>query len=174
MCSPTETRSLERISTKKSNTSSNQKWFLFYVFLLLFSFFLFLFLFFAFFTLFFFCFYFLNTFLLSRSTQKGGSQNFTANRCKLWSTKNLDKVMKNKNSTSGSRSLSSKGNFGILIFAQPVSRTHGWMQNLILPDFKKEITLFWVRIQKLWPFEVRRSELGFWRGVAVRVFMMER
>ena len=128
---------------KKSNTSSNQKRFLFYVFLPLFSFsfFLFLFLFFAFFTLFFFCFYFLNTFLLSRSTQKGSSQNFTANRCKLWSTKNLDDVMKNKNSTSGSRSLSSKGNFGILIFAQPVSPTHGWMQNLILPDFKKK-TLF--------------------------------
>jgi hypothetical protein len=65
-------------------------------------------------------------------------------------------------------------NFGILIFAQPVSRTHGWKQNLILPDFKKEITLFWVRMQKLWPFEVRRSELGFWRGVAARVFTMER
>ena len=96
---------------------------------------------FAFFTLFLVCFYFLNIFLLSRSTQKGSSQNFTANGCKLWSTKNLDDVMKNKNSTSGSRSLSSKGNFGILIFAQPVSPTHGWMQNLILPDFKKK-TLF--------------------------------
>ena len=127
---------------KKSNTSSNQKWLLSYVFLLLFSFFLFLFLFFSFFTLFFFCFHFLNIFLLSRSTQKGSSQNFTTNGCKLWSTKNLEDVMKNKNSTLGQRSLSSKGNFGILIFAQPVSRTHGWMQNLILPDFKKEITLF--------------------------------
>jgi len=92
---------LERISTKKSNTSSNQKWLLSYVFLLLFSFFLFIFLFFAFFTLLFFCFYFLNTFLLSRSTQKGSSQNFTTNGCKLWSTKNLEDVMKNKNSTLG-------------------------------------------------------------------------
>ena len=72
---------------------------------------------------------------------KKEAQNFTTNGCKLWSTKNLEDVMKNKNSTLGQRSLSSKGNFGILIFAQPVSPTHGWMQNLILPDFKKK-TLF--------------------------------
>ena len=175
MCSPTETRSLERISTKKIKYQFKSEvvpllcvpaafffFFFFFFYFLLSSHF------------YFFVFIFSILFCYLGAHKKEAHKISLANGCKLWSTKNLDDVMKNKNSTSGSRSLSSKGNFGILIFAQPVSRTHGWMQNLILPDFKKEITLFWVRMQKLWPFEVRRSELGFWRGVAARVFMMER
>jgi hypothetical protein len=36
--------------------------------------------------------------------------------------------------------------------------------------FQKKLTLFQVLMQKLWLFEVRPSKLGFWRGVAARVF----
>jgi hypothetical protein len=51
--------------------------------------------------------------------------------------------------------------FGPLPVGKPNLVGFGWMQNLILPNFKKKIARFQVQMAKLWPFYRTTSELGF-------------
>jgi hypothetical protein len=139
-----------------------QKWFLSYV-LLLVPFFLHTFLFY---------FLFFQYFYFNQEHTKRKYTKFHSKRMQALVYRKTRKCAEKEKFNFSLRSLSSKGNFRILILSQLVSPGHSWMQNLISPNFKKNhpVSSSYVKVMAVWSEALR---IRIFERVAARVFVME-